>query len=130
MVFHEIILHTELHRLDGDRFVAMTGDEHDGRRQLVTGRRGGEKFQTGDVGQAEVEQDAIERPRAQCRDSGGAVGGVMDLKLLGGLARQQPAIQAPVSLIVVDDEQTIDAFRVRHDAVSPWDRDTRRELNR
>ncbi len=124
MIFYQVVLHTKLHRVDGNRFIAMPGDQHEGRRQRAVDHNVGQKFQTGDVGKAEIQQHTIECCSLQCADARRTVGCMLNVESPGGLAVQEPAIQAPVGFIVVNDQQAIFAIPMRHDDDTPWHRDT------
>ena len=50
LVLHEIVLDAALHRLHGDRFVALPGYQYDGTWQVAAAGSGAQKFQPGHVG--------------------------------------------------------------------------------
>jgi hypothetical protein len=103
----------------------MAGDKYEGRRQRAIHHGVGKKFKAGDVGQAEIQQHTIECCGPQCRDTRRTIGRVMNFKLPRSLAGQEPAVQASVGFVVVDDQQTILAIFMSHDDGTPWHCDTR-----
>jgi hypothetical protein len=119
MVLHQIILHAEFHRLDRDRFIAVAGDKDNCAGQLAIHHGIIQEFETGDVGQAKVQQQTIELSWAQRRDAGGSVDRLLDVERSRRLPRQQPAVESAVSFIIVDDQQSIGAVRVWHHELSP-----------
>ena len=115
LLHHEIVARAGRHVVDGGRFVALTGYQDD-RARLVSVIPGGlrQEFETGHVGQTEIQQYTIEFPFTQCREANRAVRGLLDFETIARLPAQKFGMEAPVGRIVADDQQAIHAVRVWH----------------
>ena len=106
-VFHQVVLHAALHRLDRDDIVSLPGDQHHGARQLTVNRRRAQEIQPVYPRQVEIHQHAIKRARAQGFQASLPIQGFMEMKGCRPRLTQQFPIKPLIGHIVVDDQDLV-----------------------
>ncbi len=98
----QVVLGAVLHRLHGDRLVALAGHQ-DHRHQLLP-QRAGEELQAVDVGQAVVHQDAVRLLLSGQAQPFFPQVGLQELVAALRILLQEATVQLPVLRAVVDDQ--------------------------
>ena len=103
LALRQVVLGPTLDRFDGGLGVVESGHDHDRTAGSLL-RQHIDRDQTDRVGEAEIEEDAIEVAVVEALDRGAELGHPDDLELSGPVGREGLDHAAGVELVVLDDE--------------------------